>query len=254
MRKTALLILGLIVTLVLLTTATPAMAQPSIDLSVKKGHVDEPIEVTGKGFPSGASILLKYDDTVVDSFSTRSDGTFNRPIEIPASQAGKHKVKAIRASDGVELAYDWFTVEPKLVLTPDRGLSGTIAIAEGKGYASQADITFTCTSSVGAQVTATGSGSASSGCNGRFRVAIKVTAEVTAEAKVTVRATDSRGNLAWADFTVAPAVDEVVVDQVVVDQVPPISPVPLAIIVLGVVLVVAVIILIVRTKSARVRW
>jgi hypothetical protein len=199
MRRATHLIMGLVLALVLsTTTATPVTAQPSIHLPDKEGYVGEEIEVIGEGFPFGASVLLTYDDAVVNFLLTHSDGTFTTKIEIPASVAGPHKVKAIRASDGSELAHDFFTLKPKLTLKPDSGLSGSMAIAKGTGYASQADIKFTW--SAGAQVTVAGSGSGSSGCEGSFSVAITVSAEVTGEVTITAATGDYSAS---AIFTVA---------------------------------------------------
>ena len=191
------------------TPTTPVTAQPDVKLDVIKGHTGKSVTASGSGFPSAIRVLLAYDEMVLRDISTLNDGTLeDTTIWIPESTAGDHKVRVIRASDGKLLADELFTVEPELTLEPDRGRSGSIVMARGTGYASESDIDFGWSSRVGAGVTVAASFSASSGCNGTFNVALTVRAEVAMEATVTVTATDSRGNSAWADFTVVvPKVD-----------------------------------------------
>lgn len=273
MRRSFLGVVSLVVASLALTVVTvPVMAQASIDLNVKEGHVGDTIVVGGKGFSPTTKILLKYDDMVLRALETLNDGSLeDNPVEIPQSTAGNHAIRAVRASDGTLLASEVFTVIPELTLDPERGPSGSLVIATGTGYASQSDITVEWSSSVSAEVSVQGSssggsGGGSSGCNGRFKLAVKVTAEVKIEAGVSTKAIDNEGNAAEAIFTLVPEVPPVLpvpVPPVPPMPVPPVPPTPpnthgpsslnwlLPIIIIGILLVIAIIVLVHRTRRVR---
>jgi len=123
--------------------SSPAQAQGAyIILSPDEGVPGEEITVYGHNFTPNEWVDIYYDtngngilsetEWVIDDRAD-DDGYFSVDFEVPESYAGDHEVLAEDA-DSVD-AYDYFTVEPGLIIEPEEGPVGTIVTVEGHGFA-----------------------------------------------------------------------------------------------------------------------
>ena len=123
--------------------SSPAQAQGAyIILSPDEGVPGEEITVYGHNFTPDEWVDIYYDtngngilsetEWVIDERAD-DDGYFSVDFEVPESYAGDHEVLAEDA-DSVD-AYDYFTVEPGLIIEPEEGPVGTIVTVEGHGFA-----------------------------------------------------------------------------------------------------------------------
>jgi len=117
---------------------TPAQANGAdVTLSPSSGVPGEEVTVRGYNFtaeewvdiyyyPNGARIRVK-------EVETDEDGDFRVTFIIPESHTGPHEVLAEDEDDIT--AYDYFTVEPGLIVDPEEGPVGTTVTVEGRGFA-----------------------------------------------------------------------------------------------------------------------
>ena len=124
---------------------------PGIALDTNSGHVGDDIEVTGGGFPCGASgINIRYyrdDDSYVDfpvaTEADDEDGSWEEGFSVPASATGGHTIDAYYDDDKhtlSEVREASFKVKPIITLNPDSGCVGDIIAISGTGFESDADI------------------------------------------------------------------------------------------------------------------
>jgi hypothetical protein len=114
--------------------AAPAQAQGTyIVLSPDGGVPGEEVRVRGINFTANEWVDIYYDGTWVDDILTDGDGDFPWvTFEVPESHKGNHQVLA-EDEYGIS-AYDYFTVEPGLIIEPEEGPVGTMVTVEGHGF------------------------------------------------------------------------------------------------------------------------
>lgn len=115
--------------------AAPAQAAgASINVSPPSGLPGEVVEVRGYNFTHGDWVDIYYDGSRIDEIQTDDDGDFPRvTFTIPEGYTGDHEVH-VEDEHGVD-AYDYFTVEAGLIVTPDEGSVGTNVTVKGLGFA-----------------------------------------------------------------------------------------------------------------------
>ncbi len=116
--------------------AVPAQAVcgggPSIELSSDSGVPGINIAVNGKRFGENAYVDIYYDGTIVATGRTNTTGNFAITITIPEGYKGSYEVRAEASGDTAET---FFTVEPGLTVSPEKGPVGTDVTVKGQGFA-----------------------------------------------------------------------------------------------------------------------
>jgi hypothetical protein len=117
--------------------AVPAQALcPSIELSSTSGVPGTNIAVNGQHFHENAYVDIYYDGTSIATGRTDINGNFVITITIPEGRKGEHKVLAvIGAYIGTVEMDTYFTVKPRLMVSPEEGPVGTNVTVKGQGFA-----------------------------------------------------------------------------------------------------------------------
>ncbi len=116
-----------------------------ITLSIDRtsGVVDTVVSVTGTYATPEGSILIRWDGTEMETITAELDGTYSYDLIVPASVTGDHTI-TVEDVESTNTATQTFTVEPKIVLTPEDGLVGDSVTVTGTGFSgvSQVDVYF----------------------------------------------------------------------------------------------------------------
>jgi hypothetical protein len=121
--------------------AVPAHAQGAyITLSPDDGVPGEEVKVRGYNFTPDEWVDIYYylngSRIWIDNVKTDGDGDFPWvTFEVPESYTGLHEVLA-EDEYGID-AFDYFTVEPGLIVDPEEGPVGTNVTVEGHGFAEE---------------------------------------------------------------------------------------------------------------------
>jgi hypothetical protein len=116
-----------------LPAAPVQAAGPSINLSDHNGVPGDQVRVRGYNFTADDWVDIYYDGALIDEIQTDDDGDFPWvTFTIPEGHTGNHEVH-VEDEHGLD-AYDYFTVEAALVITPDEGPVGTNVTVEGHGF------------------------------------------------------------------------------------------------------------------------
>jgi hypothetical protein len=180
-------------------TVTPGA---SLDpLSPATGPAGTQVQITGSNFPANATLVIKYDNTVIPITSgdtvTKSSGILISTITIPSSSTtGTH---TITVTAGTSTATATFTVTASAALdalVPTSGSVGTAVTVSGSGFTASTAIVFKFDTII---ITPT-SGDAVTRSSGLFISSITVPADATAGAHtITVTAGTSTAS---ATFTI----------------------------------------------------
>jgi len=168
--------------------------KPGISLSKLSGYVGDTVAVKGSGFKDEESgIKVTYDGTQAGSSTTANDdGSWEVSFEVPPSTKGDHKVDAYgRYTSATSISDKYFTVKPKITLTPDEGHVGTSLSVSGSGFSANREVSI--------KYEATQVATATSDNKGSFSTTFLAPKGPYGEHMVTV--TDARGNKASANFT-----------------------------------------------------
>jgi len=135
------LLLRLVIVLIVCLIATalptvPAQAVPCgipfIELSPKSGVPGTEVTVNGLRFYENEYVDIYYDGTKIATGTTDSYRDFTITFTVPEGCKGDYIVYA-EASDRTAEAY--FTVEPGLTVSPEKGPAGTTVTVKGQGFA-----------------------------------------------------------------------------------------------------------------------
>jgi hypothetical protein len=103
---------------------------PGLVLSPNQGHVGTGLTVTGGGFATGKSVIIRYDGGQVATAPSNSKGSFTVTFPVPESRHGVRQVSA--EVDGTVEATATFTMESQapgvaeLISPPDESRAGII--------------------------------------------------------------------------------------------------------------------------------
>lgn len=247
----------LIVAIVWVSCWTPTLAQEPLTLSSDNGSVDNWVSLHGEGFSGNSYISVTYNNVVTSTdptlVLTHETGFFDCDFQIPETPYGEYDVIV---SDGVKEEKTRFKIiEPKLLALDPNGeqleivASGVPFTLVGKGFSSLKNFEL----SLDPQVEVSGTMAGVTGCNGGFKVSLRLKTKV--KVRVTVSAKDEEEHETNTSFILESALPPPSPNQVPPSlPSPPPQPLPdytWAIIVtgaIGVILVIAVIVLIVRTR------
>jgi hypothetical protein len=115
--------------------AVPAQAAcgpPSIKLSASSGAPGTDVAVEGQRFHENAYANIYYDGTSVATGRTDGVGDFAITITIPECYKGDHQVHVEVLPDTADA---YFTVKPKLTVSPQKGPVSTNVTVKGRGFA-----------------------------------------------------------------------------------------------------------------------
>ncbi len=179
-------------------TVTEPSLNPVIVVDPTSANVDDEVEVSGTEFAPGDTVTIYFDDEVVDTTTTLTDGSFTGSFDIPESVNGSHTIKAEDTDGGVATAT--ITVEPKIAFDIEEGPGGTEVTVTGTGFGYRSDIETIEFDSTDVDIE---SGDDRSGTDGSFEFSFIVPAVGAGSYDVTVE--DEDGNSAEAEFTVVAA-------------------------------------------------
>ena len=116
---------------------------PNLTLNPSEGHIGDDIEVHGENYPKSANVgQLKLDGAPAVAVNPVGDGEVIRPNdEINTSKTGSFTVDvSIPEGEGglilveVDTASVYFTIKPKISISPEEGAAGTKISLEGNGF------------------------------------------------------------------------------------------------------------------------
>jgi hypothetical protein len=119
---------------------------PQVGLSSGSGYVGDQITVSGNGFNSSSSISIYFDNDVIGTTTSNSDGTFaSTSFTVPASARGSHTVKG-RDSSGDSSVNPTFTVNQKMSVSPASSAVADKITVSGTGFATNSNFSsgMTC--------------------------------------------------------------------------------------------------------------
>ena len=107
------------------------------DFDPDEGTVGTEVEIRGKGFAPGETIVVEYDgdEIEIDSGDEKidEDGMFVLTIIIPESEFDEHTI-TIKGEDSLAELEETFTVESEISINPTSGEAGTIVTVTGTGF------------------------------------------------------------------------------------------------------------------------
>uniref|UniRef100_A0A7C3MAD3 PGF-CTERM sorting domain-containing protein n=1 Tax=Archaeoglobus fulgidus TaxID=2234 RepID=A0A7C3MAD3_ARCFL len=155
-------LIGVVMALLLVISATPAMAQ-TIALNKTSGSYGDWVKVSGSEFPANENVILKlekdgleyYWDGVSSDWTnnpaavagrTDENGNFSINVKVPKEPAGTY---TITAKVGAVTVVREFTVVPKITLYPTERMIKEIVLVEGYGFAANENFKLRFTDSAG---------------------------------------------------------------------------------------------------------
>jgi len=121
-----------------IATALPAVPAQAvcvpydIELSPSSGVPGTEVAVYGHDFHEDTLVDIYYDGTMIATDRTDSRGGFTITFTIPEGCTGPYEVKA---DVGYTTVHTYFTVEPGLTVSPEKGPVGTSVTVKGQGFA-----------------------------------------------------------------------------------------------------------------------
>lgn len=168
--------------------------KPGISLSKSSGYVGDKVTVKGSGFrDEETGIKVTYDSSQVGLSATADDdGSWGVSFEVPPSAKGKYKIDAYgRYTSATTINDKYFTISPKVTLTPAEGHVGTSLSVSGSGFAGSKSVTI--------KYNATQIATTTSNSKGSFSASFSAPKGLYGEHTVTAR--DALANKASANFT-----------------------------------------------------
>jgi len=176
-------------------------------------NVGDNVRVNGTGASAGVLVSVYWDKVqAANKLTTEwADGAgfFECNVTIPEDYVGDHY---IIASDGVSTGSALFTIDPKIELTPESGISGDTIKVNGTGFADDVDIVGVAMRNATWSMNLTTSPSTPHTSDlGSFICTFTVPSKDPDDIPVvygtyTVNATDEDLNVAEATFTIGPSI------------------------------------------------
>jgi hypothetical protein len=115
---------------------------PRLIASASQGFVGDQVNLNGTGFDDNSRVKIYWNDQLIvnSGVSTNASGSFATTITIPPSVRANYSIMVIdntSTSDTVT-----FTVNPKIIISPNIGTSGTNISITGNGFRGGATISF----------------------------------------------------------------------------------------------------------------
>jgi subtilisin family serine protease len=142
-----------------LQVAVPFTMQPSMTLYNSQGTPGAGISSPLKGFGANESVVVKWDNTTVNTTTTNAKGSAFAFFIVPASTAGTHTITATGQASGASASTS-FTIGPALSLIPSTGTVGSSVKATAKGFSAGNVLVVTFDGANVGQATVDGSGNA----------------------------------------------------------------------------------------------
>ncbi|MCS7144532.1 MAG: IPT/TIG domain-containing protein [Archaeoglobaceae archaeon] len=132
-----LLVVNIILFFVHSTSAV--IPSPSIEIKPTNGSVGSSVSVKGTGFSMDAEVRIYWEDKLLASTETSSNGEFSASIKVPQAPCGYYKIKAV---DEVQYnAYATFRVTPKITkISTTKGAPGTVVNISGNGFSASSEV------------------------------------------------------------------------------------------------------------------
>jgi len=110
------------------------------DKDPMKGPVGTEVTINGYGFDASQSIRVSFEGTVIKTDKSDSKGSWDVSYTIPAAPGGASTFE-VEAEEGKDVWVCWvskyFTVTPKITVTPSSGMVGRAIEVKGTGFKSK---------------------------------------------------------------------------------------------------------------------
>jgi hypothetical protein len=160
------------------------------------GPVGTEVTISGSGFAASSVVIIFFDTDSQGTTQTNASGSFsNVNLNVPASVKGNHTIKARDADDNQ--ATTGFTVNSKITLNTNSGVSGDAIVINGTGFAASTQSalnTITLTLDGTYPLTPVGTGVVTTDDKGTFTATFTTPGVVNGEHIVLAR--DAAGNTA----------------------------------------------------------
>ena len=113
------------------TASSNFIIQPSVALSQTSGKMGAQVNITGTGFDSGRTLIIRLGTMQVRSTTTDANGSFSDSFAVPQMDVGSYN---LNASDGTNMASVAFTVTTSFDISPTTGYVGSSVTVKGGGY------------------------------------------------------------------------------------------------------------------------
>ena len=112
---------------------------PSIQINPVSGSVGTSVGVRGTGFSINSEVRIYWEDKLVSTSKTDSDGRFSASVGVPEVPCGYYRITAV---DEVKYnAYSTFRVTPKITkISTTQGSPGTVVSISGNGFSANSDV------------------------------------------------------------------------------------------------------------------
>jgi hypothetical protein len=117
--------------------------RPHLTASLLQGSVGDQVKLEGTGFDDNSGITIFWDNQLLSTYGVFSNGvgSFTTNVIVPPSTRGNHTIQARDNSSGTDTVD--FLVNPKIVINPNSGTSGTNIDVTGSGFRSNTSVNIT---------------------------------------------------------------------------------------------------------------
>jgi len=181
----------------------PALAAPSISVSLRSGAPGTRLTVHAANFTSyaGDSLAVFFGETQVGRIAVPPLGDFQAQFAVPDTAAPGEATISIRSAAEVTLAEALFTVPaPELRLNAYGGSVGTKVLVKGRGLHANSTVTFWYVFGEGADVL----GTVVAGDTGECSLTVEVPA--SPQGRHVIYADDGKGHSPSVEFEIIPSV------------------------------------------------
>ena len=116
------------------------IVNPHLTASLLQGAAGDQVKLEGTGFDDNSGITIFWDNQLMSASGIFSDGagSFTTNVIVPASTRGNHTLRARDNGSGTDVVS--FLVNPRIVISPNSGTSGSIVTITGNGFRSNAPV------------------------------------------------------------------------------------------------------------------
>jgi len=147
-RMFTVIFVGMILTATLSIVSVKASPPITVTISPTSGPVGTTVTVSGINATAGGEVRVYMGIFIFAFFAAtttaNSTGGYSVNITVPAFPAGAYTISVLDVTTGeIATATDMFTIQPKIILTPEEGSYNDEVTVEGYGFASGSLITLT---------------------------------------------------------------------------------------------------------------
>ncbi len=121
-------------------SSTSLTIKQSISIDKQTGIVNDSITVNGASFDAGVTVSIYFNNSILTSIQTDSDGIFETIVYVPELAQGEYTIKATDVNQNEAMVI--FTIMPDITISADSQKVGETVIVRGNGFDALSDITI----------------------------------------------------------------------------------------------------------------